>query len=443
MLYNGYSYYLLYMKSYKILVSSVDPWSEKVGSDTLTSLLSQFDSSQIASLNIRAKQSDSHVAARYFHIIEDRVIKSIIYADISTGEEYTVSEQVTIPEVLDYEKERNRYSKNYRISRWILVIIRELLWKCGRWKSKELDAFVESFNPDVLFFPIESYIHFNRINNYIIKKYQPKRVIGYMWDDNFTFKQHPFNLLYYLHRAWLRKSVKELIRNCSVVFAITPKLKRELDSAYGIDSILLTKPLRKTEIHELSSIGNPIKLLYTGKLNIGRDKTLAAIVDAIRVVNHEKQKVILDVYTNSSFSEKIKSRIDVPGCCNIHDFIPQSQVLEKQKHADVLLFIEALSKNDLSARLSFSTKITDYFSAGKCIWAVGNSNLAPIDYLQEEGAAFVSNSKQEILTKLQEIVNSPEKVVYCAQKAYECGKRNHDSELINMRFRNAICESYR
>ena len=225
------------------------------------------------------------------------------------------------------------------------------------------------------------------------------------------------------------------------MFAITPKLKKELDSIYRIDSILLTKPLRLNEKHDHSSISYPIKLLYTGKLIVGRDKTLADIVDAIRVVNHEEQRVILDIYTNSPLSAKIKSRIDVPGCCNIHDFIPQSEVLKIQSNADILLFVESLSKSDLSARLSFSTKITDYFSAGKCIWAVGNRDLAPIDYLKEEDAAFVSTSKQSIFNDLQEIVNNVEMLELYARKAFECGKRNHDSELIKMRFKDAICES--
>ena len=78
----------------KILVSSVDPWSDMVGSDTLTSLLEQFDNSVIASINIRAKKSDSKVAGKYFHVIEDRVIKSILSPSVITGESYSQKEVV-------------------------------------------------------------------------------------------------------------------------------------------------------------------------------------------------------------------------------------------------------------------------------------------------------------------------------------------------------------
>lgn len=423
------------MSTHRILVSSVDPWSEQVGSDTLTSLLSQFNSTDIASINIRVRLSDSPVAGRYFHIIEGRVIRSIFHPSIITGEEYKPSDKSLDKDVVEEEK---RYNRKISFGRFFLVLVREILWKLGRWKSPALDQFVSDFNPEVLFFPIEGYIHFNRINQYIIKKYQPKRVVGYMWDDNFTYKQHRFDLLYFIHRYWLRKSVKSLINSCNVVFAINPKMKRELDAEYGINSMLLTKPIRNQEVPMQAEVHEPIKLLYSGKLVIGRDKAIADIVDAIRIVNREKQRVILDVYSGTPLSSKIRARINVPGACNLKGFVPQKKVFEEQQKADVLLFVESLSKQDMSARLSFSTKITDYLSAGKCIWAVGNGDLAPIDYLKEEDAAIVSFTKESILTSLKSIIDNKKRILTYAKKAYECGISNHNQQEIKIRFKNAI-----
>ena len=423
------------MSTHRILVSSVDPWSEQVGSDTLTSLLSQFNSTDIASINIRVRLSDSPVAGRYFHIIEGRVIRSIFHPSIITGEEYKPSDKSLDKDVVEEEK---RYNRKISFGRFFLVLVREILWKLGRWKSPALDQFVSDFNPEVLFFPIEGYIHFNRINQYIIKKYQPKRVVGYMLDDNFTYKQHRFDLLYFIHRYWLRKSVKSLINSCNVVFAINPKMKRELDAEYGINSMLLTKPIRNQEVPMQAEVHEPIKLLYSGKLVIGRDKAIADIVDAIRIVNREKQRVILDVYSGTPLSSKIRARINVPGACNLKGFVPQKKVFEEQQKADVLLFVESLSKQDMSARLSFSTKITDYLSAGKCIWAVGNGDLAPIDYLKEEDAAIVSFTKESILTSLKSIIDNKKRILTYAKKAYECGISNHNQQEIKIRFKNAI-----
>lgn len=427
------------MEKPKILVSSVDAWSDYVGSDTLSSLLSQFDSSNIASINIRARKSDSKVAGRYFHILEERIIKSIFSPSVLTGEEYTAEKiDDSSSEDAELSRETRRYSKRRFVNQWLLIMIREIVWKLGRWRTRQLNDFVKSFSPDVFFFPIEGYIHLNRINKYIIDHYHPSRVVGYMWDDNFTFKQRNYNPFYLLHRLWLRRSVKQLISRCNSVFAITPKMKRELDAEYGINSILLTKPMKNQTVTVCSEDHSPIRILYTGKLIADRDKTLAEIADAIRDINKGGKKVVLDIYTDTVLSPKMKARLDHPGDCNLMGFIPQAEIIKKQSEADILLFVETLSQKKLSARLSFSTKITDYFSAGKCIWAVGNKELAPIGYLSEEDAAIVSYSMVSIREQLNRIVKEPDVIIEYAQKAYECGQTYHNSEMITTRFKNVI-----
>jgi len=399
--------------------------------------VSVFPSEKVASLNIRAKRSDSTVAGRYFHIVEGRVMRSIYRPTEKTGEAYTAETDVTA-QTVDEENEKKRYTQQRTCGRGVLVLLRELVWKFGHWKTEELDTFLEEVQPDVLFFPIESYIHFNRINQYIIDKYHPKRVVGYMWDDNFTYKQHPYNLLYLIHRCWLRKSVKKLIGACDVVFAISPKLKRELDAQYQTDSVLLTKPVKDDVQFEVYSPGKPVRMLYTGKLNIGRDGAVAEIADAMREVNKVEMKVVLDVYTDTLLTGDVKKRIEASTGCRIHGFVPQQEVIEKQRQADVLLFVEALSSRDMSARLSFSTKLTDYLSAGKCIWAVGNKDLAPIEYLRENDAAVVSTEKKEVLSQLRKIIDDKEIIPYYAQKAFECGQTNHNKDMIQKRFISAI-----
>ena len=413
----------------KILVNTVDAWSGQVGSDTMSSLLSSFDRKDVASINIRARKSDSTVAGSYFHILEGRVIKSIFRPSSETGEKYLPQSGAENGEEL--AQENRLYRKRRLLNRYVYVLIREILWKLGHWKSKALDEYVASFAPDVFFFPIENYIHFNRLNLYIIRKFKPKRIVGYMWDDNFTYKQEPCNPLYLLHRWWLRKSVRQLVASCDTVFAICPKMKKELDAEFGINSVLLTKPIRAAAHPEFQrEVLPPIRILYTGKLIIGRDETLALVADAIRSINKDGQKVILDIYTPTSLSAKMKARLDVPGCCNLNGFIPQEEVIHEQEKADILLFVESFSSRHLTARLSFSTKITDYLSAGKCIWAIGNEDLAPIDYLASEDAALVSTHPEGILHTLRKMVEQSDIISSYAQNAYDCGCRNHNPDKI-------------
>lgn len=414
------------------LVTTVGSWSNSVGSNTMSELLRDYPKDKLACLYIRADHSDSNACLHYFHIYEGRVMKSIFKRNIVTGEEYYLDgNNIT---TVDVAEEKARYDSFRRKSNWFYLFAREFVWVFGRWKSKELDAFLKDFNPEIVFFPIESYIHFNRINEYIIKKCHPKVVLGYMWDDNFTYKQHRGSLGFYLHRWWLRHSVKRLVGKCNTVFAICPKMKRELDKEFGIDSVLLTKPIYQFNDLKVYKRHQPIKLLYTGKLIYGRDATVAEIVDAIKEVNKDRQKVLLQIYTDTELPEVLRERICVSGCCEIKGFVPQSEVLKIQKEADVLLYVESLSNENLTARLSFSTKMTDYLSSGSCIWAVGNGDLAPLEYLKEEDAGMVSTDKESIRLVLQQIIASPEVLSEYAQKAQECGRRNHEVEHIRKVF---------
>lgn len=407
-----------------------------MGSNTMSELFRDYPKDKLACLYIRADISDSPSCQHYFHIFEGRVLESFLKRGIVTGEEYHLGEKEMAS--AEAEEEKARYYSYRRKSNWFYLFAREFVWLFGQWKSKELNAFLENFHPDTVVFPIESYIHFNRINEYIIKKCKPKNVIGYLWDDNFSYKQHPYSLGYKIHRWWLRHGVKRLIGNCNTVFAICPKMKREADAEFGINSVLLTKPI--CQFAELKTYTQhfPIKILYTGKLIYGRDETIAGIVDAIKVINKDGQKVILQLYTNTELSPSLKERICVEGCCEVKGFVPQSEVLRIQREADVLLYAESLSNDHLTARLSFSTKMTDYLSSGACIWAVGNQDLAPIEYLSEEDASIISTDHASINYALKSMIETPAIFKKYALKAQICGKRNHDKIFIQKTFEQAL-----
>ena len=222
-----------------------------------------------------------------------------------------------------------------------------------------------------------------------------------------------------------------MVSKCQTVFALSPKMKEECDKEFGIDSQLLTKPIFCQREFKPYEVGSPIKMLYTGNLFVGRDKTMMIIADALREVNKDRVKVTLDIYTKSEIPDKDRARIEIEGVCRLHKPIPQSEVFKLQEEADVLLFAESLErKKNQGARLSFSTKITDYFRAGKCIWAVGSPTLGPIDYLQRMDAAIMGTDYETILSSLNTIVSNPQLVDQYAEKGYTCGRKYHNGDDI-------------
>lgn len=415
----------------KILITSIPSWNQITGSDTFSSLFASFENCDISNIYISGDVPDSPVCSRYFHIDEQSVVKSVLIRNVKSGKE--VSRTSIVP---SQPTEVNKILKLKRLR--VILWARELAWKLGRWKTDELNAFLDEIRPEVLVFPIENYPYFNRLNQYIIDRCKPQKVIGYFWDDNFSYKQEPYNIFFKIERFFRRIRIRQLVRSCTDILAISPKMKEECDNEFGINSILLTKPIYSQDSFNEFEISTPIRFLYTGKLVIGREQTIAKVAAAIRQINVNGPKIILDIYTQTNLSENIRKQIDIPGCCFLHDPVPQSEVLRLQKEADVLLFVEALSNRNLTARLSFSTKLTDYFAAGKCIWAIGNADLGPIDYIKTERAGFVSTNDSEIRAVLNQIVNHPDLVISMAKQGYQCGKRNHDYKTITSKLKSII-----
>lgn len=410
----------------RILITSIPCWNQKTGSNTFSSLFEDFDSTSLANIYIGTDLPDSKVCSRYFRIREWDVVKSVYKRKRQTGEEVFVQDANVNEDNNTIDKSKRYARKRRRLFLWI----RELAWKLGKWKSKELNIFLDDFNPEAIVFPIESYPYFNRLNEYIIKKCKPKKIVGYLWDDNFTYKQHPHSLLHKVERYFLRKQVKRLVGLCTDVLAISPKMKAECDAEFGINSTLLTKPIRESLANPYNFSGFPVRFLYTGSLVIGRDKVLLQLAEAIDKINKELDLISLDVYTMTQVSDEYKTKFTSCRLCNLHGGILQSEVFREQENSDVLVFAESLDSKNQVARLSFSTKITDYISSKRCVFVVGQESNASVQYFKDNDAAIICSDINQIYAILQELVENPARISEYAIKAEQCGIKNHSREQI-------------
>lgn len=421
-------------KQPRILVITVASWNSKVGSNTWTSLLKNYDSENIANICIRDELPDNKICSRYFAISENKVMKSILKRNIKTGKE-------VVPEFIednsaDIHAHNERYHKMQKNRRYSLLLARELVWKLGNWKTAELDSFLDSFKPDIILHSMEGYIHLNDIVEYAIKRTGAK-AIGYIWDDNFTYKQSD-ETGYKIYRFFQRKSLKRLAKKTSRFFAISDMTKEEADNFFGIDCVVLTKPLSVEPVVNYGEIKVPIKAVYTGKLAIGRDKTLARIVKAAEEINRDGVKIRFDIYTGTVLSDEMKNALNCD-YCQLHAAVPQAEVLEIQRNSDMMLFVEDIDGKDARiARLSFSTKITDYLSTGKCIFAVGCRDTAPMQYFIKNDAAVIATDDKEIEEKLEMLANNPDLLVQYAEKSCKAGIENHSEEKIFNTFDSVI-----
>ena len=421
----------------KILVFTVSAWNSKIGANTWASLLQGYDSTKLANICIRDEVPDSLICSRYFTISENKVLKSIFKPGIKTGREImagSTSQEVTN----DLEEHNRRYFAMKKKRRYSMLMAREFVWKLGKWRTQELDDFLEEFKPDIILHSMEGYIHLNRIINYAIR-YTGAKAVGYIWDDNFSYKQSS-KWGFKIYRFFQRKSLRKLAQNTIAFFAISEMTKREADAFFGIQSQVLTKPLNSEPVVKYGNLTKPYHLLYTGNLFIGRDCSLIKVVKAIETLPPNSFEI--DVYTKTEISPKVRQKLNEK-ICRIHAPIPQKEVLAKQQEADILLFLEDIDGADAHmARLSFSTKITDYLSSGRCILAVGCADTAPMQYFISNHAAITACSDKEIVSGLKRILNDPQLLAQYARRAGETGLKNHDKKKVMNEFYRLIMDVY-
>ena len=426
------------MKYPSVLVVAIEPWREDGTAHTLKDIFSCWDATKVSLIYTRSGLPFTDVASRFFQISENEVLKNLVKPWKSIGQE--VNNAVKVDAELTKEEDA-RYAKAHKHSSMVLTMCREFVWLLGHWRSKALKQFVQDVNPDILFIPIFPTVYMGWIQRYVIRKTK-KPFVCYLADDNYSYDSCK-GVMSYLHRFWLRKNVRWLSTHCSQMFVIVEKEKEDTDKLFGTNSVILTKAIdfsnRPFNPHPLNS---PIRFVYTGSLIIGRDKTMAMIADAINKVNEEagEIKACFDIYSGDEPVAEVMEHLN-NGACKHRGFLQRSEVDRVQSEADVVVFAEALEGKDSNiARLSFSTKITDYLANGKCILAVGKEDIAPIDYFQRNDSAIIAHDKQEIYQQISKIVASPEIISEYSKKAYDCAVRNHEKQTVHGRFIENMCK---
>lgn len=421
----------------KVLVVDVNAWREDSGSNTLMEIFRCWDPERLALIYTSSQLPNTMVCKNFFQISENKIIRSVLNPIKKVG---CVVESSTDNDSEDAQEERKRYSRAHKNhSKW-MRLAREIVWKLGHWETRALREYIQDFDPDVIFVPVFPYAYMGRIQEYIVK-ITGKPTVCYLADDNYSYDAC-MDIIDYVHRLWARKYVGQLSRSCNQMFVIVDKEKEDTDRRFGTDSVILTKSVDFKERPYVEKIpNNPIRFVYTGSLAIGRDKTLACLADAINKVNLDQVKAELYIYSQTTPSNDIMARIDHKhshfcGC------VPYQEIQRILQYADVVVFAEALEGKEANiAKLSFSTKITDYISNGKCVLAIGKRDIAPIDYFLKYDSGLVATTSNEILKQVESIIDNPDIIRVYGMKAYQCAINNHDKDMMNRRFIETICKA--
>ena len=381
---------------------------------------------EIANICCQAGVSQNTVSSCCFQISEGSLIANLKNANVPSGKVEVKKEESNITTTT--ETGIFKIIKRSRLQ--LFFWIRNMIWMLGRWKSPELNEFIDEFKPDLIFAQMQDKMYLNKLVRYV-QKYTGKPLMLYAWDDVYSMRQFSLSPLYWIDLLMQRHSIKKLVSQCSILYTISKEQAEEYARTLKKRTALLYKGRDFAKPPEYGELTRPLKLIYTGNLYSGRYKTLVRLCKDLQEINKDGSKAVVDIYSGTPLSDKEISALNISGTSAFCGRISEEEVQKLQSEADILLHIEPFTlKGSLLCRLSFSTKLVDYFHKRKCIFAVGSGVCSSMKYLKRNDAAVTAESYDEMRDKLKSLINNSETVREYADKAWDCGARNHRIEDI-------------
>lgn len=307
-------------------------------------------------------------------------------------------------------------------------LCRDFVWRFGCYDEILLEDFINRCRPDVIFSQRMGSVKMCRLES-IVQKYTDAPFVVYTGDDDFSLMQYNFNPIYWVRRLWVRAWINKMVPHYRLLYSQSERQMEEYLKNWGTRTRFLVKAgdFNIEKVH--STVGNPIQVVYGGKLYCNRWKTLALLAEAIGKVNtnYNDIKVQLHIYTSDTITSRQAAQLN-DGCNSIiHGAVSGSELKRIYEQSDLLIHVEGLDKkNRLLTKDSFSTKVMDCLSSGCAVMAIAWEEHAALKYLRKWNAALTATNYDDIEMIVSSIVSNPMQLVQYANNAFECGRQFHN-----------------
>lgn len=417
----------------RILLITDEEWNDAVyGNNVLTNWFKGFDA-DFAQIYCSPGMPYNQICDRYFQITDAQMVRSLYTGKSAGSVVYKPETSVAIEKSKLNAQRQGGYKWLKRLSLYAhtpMMMIRDAIWKWGRYDKKALHDFINDFSPDIVYCPRFFSPKLMRLEK-IVSKMTDAPFVAFTADNEASLNCYSWSPLFWLRRLAIHYSFKKHVGLYRHYFMFSEDQAHEYHQQYGLPTSCLYKCGSFADKFEPKSVNKPIRMIYAGRLYCNRWKTLAAIGEALEKLNQDEERVMLDVYTADVLTRKQKKVLGQFKHLHVHSPITSSQLTEEYKKADIALHVESFDKEfRLATRYSFSTKIIDLMASSCAIMAICWEKHAGYQYLKKHDAALCVSDYEGIFPILQRISEQPSLIQEYAEKAWRCGKENHTRYII-------------
>lgn len=425
----------------RILLLSGDVWNDSSNGNNIYS--NWFDGYDAEFANIYLSQGlpENKCCTHYFQVTDRMMLRSMFGIRAGKAFDYcstTKNTQKELPNKLIAEQENTAfYTKIKKFASEPLRLARDILWSIGRYDEKALKCFIDNFNPDIIFCTHLFSIKYRRIE-LIIRTLSNAPMVAFTGDAEASLKNINYNPLYWARQLNLHRLYPAHVKIFKEYFTFSQAQCDEITAKYGVPSETLykcadIKPFKEKQPNKI------IRIVYAGRLYCNRWKTIAAIGEALTILNKDGKRAEVHVYSQDNLNEEQQKALSEKKYIYFMGCTHPSNLPNIYKNADIALHVESLDKKYKYATMhSFSTKIIDLMSSSCAIMAICWDHNNGWNYLKKENAAICISNYNEILPTMQRIVRCPQLLTEYAKKASECGAKNHSRQAIQQQITNVF-----
>lgn len=414
----------------KVLVLSNEVWNDKINGNNVTTNWFEGMNAEFANIYASPEAPYNNCCKQYFQITDTMVLKSIIKG-IKAGKSLGMIRMGVENQSSTAESEPQKlYGFLKSISGSFLRLVREILWMLGKYDIEALKSFIDEFQPDVVFserMATCKMLHLEKI----VCSLTGAPMFAFTGDDEYSLKQFSLSPFFWVNRFMVRKRLRENVRDYKIYYTLSLEQKEYYEKTFGCKCKLLQKCGEFSVGHEKHIIHQPIKMIYAGKFYCNRWKVLGKIADAMRELNKDEVKIILEIYTRDVPTKKQNKLLNDGRNTIIKGAVTQEELREIYHQADIALHVESDDlKNRLLTRYSFSTKIIDCIFSGCAVMAYCWNQHSGLTYLKREDAGISVSTENELKSVLNQICCDTSMICDYSYKAYLCGEKNHKRQHV-------------
>ena len=417
----------------RILLITDEEWNDSVyGNNVLTNWFAGFDA-EFAQIYCSPGLPLNSVCHRYFRITDGEMARSLFFGPMA-GHIVSMPEDKKQQLLSKVNAQRKGvYGVMKKVSMVVhtpVMLLRDFIWCNGHYNKQAMKEFIDNFNPDIVYCPRLITPKLMRLEK-LVSTMTNAPFVAFTADDEASLMQVNYSPLYWMRRLWIRQKLKSHVKLYKHYFTFSQDQAEDYRKEFGMPTSTLYKCGDFIGEYQAKEINQPIQMVYAGGLYCNRWKTLEKIGEALKDINKDGIKIVLNVYSQDELTNAQKQALSEQNYIYFKGAVSTTELAEIYRKADIALHVESFDKkNKYATRVSFSTKIIDLMASTCAILAICWEKHAGYQYLHDHDAAFCVADYKDILPTLQHICQEPESIQEYAKKAWDCGSRYHDRMVI-------------